>query len=227
MTEIGPLLGVALGWGLKTLSDYFAARKVAVQTRRKATFYILKDWKALFDYDRGTTYFRRNHPPVDEFEPWRAVLEARFFEESEANSKSTSAAIELIASIDPPLAIRLDNTLKNMAFAFRKDLGRVALRDEATYAGLLDSQDALVATTLSELEAAALHIAKHSGWGQRHAVRRWFKERRAGAADFATGMDDQAELRARAFGLERETNTSSTRTGENTSTSEPRRHVDK
>jgi hypothetical protein len=202
MEIVQPLLAVAFGWGLKVLTDHLAGRKVEIQTLRKATFYLLKDWKALFDYERGTNYFRRDHPPIETFEPWRAVLQARFLEESEANSKSTSAAIELIASIDPPLATRLHNTLKNMAFAFRKDLGQVALQEEATYAGLLDSQDALVATTRLELEAAALDIAKRSGWAQRRGVQRWFKERRQGASDFGKGMDDQAELRARAFALE-------------------------
>src|SRR5947208_2597943 len=91
-----PLLGVALGWGLKTLSDYLVSRKAENRIFRKATFYLLKDYKALFDYDRGTTYFRRNKPPVKEFEPWRAVLEARFLEESQANSESVSTAIELL-----------------------------------------------------------------------------------------------------------------------------------
>ncbi|SRR6266851_2017047 len=204
MVEIGSLVGVVVGWGLKAVTDHLAGRKVETQTLRKAVFYLLKDWKALFDYDRGTTYFRRNRPPLETFEPWRAVLEGRFLEESEANAKSTSAAIELIASIDPPLAARLHNILKNMALAFRKDLGQVALQHEATYVDLLDSQDELVATTLSELEAAALNIAKRSGWRQRRRVQQWLKERREGASDFAKGMDEQAELRGRAFALDQE-----------------------
>ncbi len=121
-----PLIGVALGWGLKAFSDYLVSRKAESRTFRKATFYILKTYKSLFDYDRGTTYFRRNRPPVEKFEPWRAVLEARFLKEAGTNSDSTSTAIELLASVDPTLAIRLHNTLKNMASTFRKDLSRVA-----------------------------------------------------------------------------------------------------
>ena len=57
------------------MSDYLAARKGETGIFRKVTFYLLKDYKALLDYDRGTTYFRKNKPPVQEFEPWRAILE--------------------------------------------------------------------------------------------------------------------------------------------------------
>jgi hypothetical protein len=111
-----PLMGVIVGWGLKAFSDYFVSRKTERQVFRKATFYLLKAYKALLDYERGTTYFRNNHPPVSEFEPRRATLEKRFLEESEANSPSTATAIELLASVNPTVAIRLQNTLRNIAF---------------------------------------------------------------------------------------------------------------
>jgi|GEM_PF-5362192 hypothetical protein len=55
MNAILPLVGVALGWGLKALSDYFISIGAEAKTFRKATFYILKVYKALLDYDRGTT----------------------------------------------------------------------------------------------------------------------------------------------------------------------------
>ena len=198
------LIGVALGWGLKTLSDYLFSRKAETRTFRKATFYILKTYKALLDYDRGTTYFRRNRPPVEKFEPWRAILEARFLEESKANSDFTSTAIELLASVDPPLAIRLHNTLKNMDFVFRKDLSKVAQQDERAYAKLLDSEDQLIAFTLEDLRGAALQIAKRSGLYQRRKVQAWIDERIKGEADFAQEMDEQTDIRERAMALERE-----------------------
>ena len=203
MEVLLPLLGVALGWGLKTLSDYLVSRKAETRIFRKATFYLLKDYKALFDYDRGTTYFRRKKPPVNEFEPWRAILERRFLEESQANSGSVSTAIELLASVDPPLAIRLHNSLKNIAFVFRKNLGEAAEQDEKTYAELLYTQDKLVATTLQDLHTALLHTAKCSGFGQRRKVEAWIRERLNGESDFSKGMEQQEDLRNRAMALER------------------------
>lgn len=132
MAKIGTILHVRMG-----VYDHLVSRKAETRVFRKATFYLLKDYKALFDYERGTTYFRQHKPPVEEFEPWRAILVARFLEESQANSESVSTAIELLASVDPPLAIRLHNTLRNTAFVFRRNLGQVAEQDEKTYAELL------------------------------------------------------------------------------------------
>lgn len=200
-----PLIGVALGWFLKTLSDHFVSRKADTRVFRKATFYLLKDYKALLDYDRGTTYFRKNKPPVSEFEPWRAVLEARFLEASQANRDSVSTVIELLASVDPPLAIRLHNTLQNMAFAFRRKLGKVAEQDERTYADLLHAQDELVAFTLKDLHTALLSTAKRAGFGQRRKVQTWIDDRLKGESDFGKRMDEQGDIRDRAVALTRET----------------------
>lgn len=201
MDAAWPLIGVAVGWVLKTLSDYFVSRKTETRVFRKATFYLMKDYKALLDYDRGTTYFRRSKPPVSEFEPWRAVLEARFLEASQANRESVSTAIELLASVDPPRAIRLHNTLQNMAFVFRRKIGDVAEQDEKTYSDLLYAQDQLVAFTLKDLHTALLHSAKRSGFGQRRKVQAWIDERLKGEVDFGEGMDEQTDLRRRAMEL--------------------------
>ena len=198
MAKIGTILHVRMG-----VYDHLVSRKAETRVFRKATFYLLKDYKALFDYERGTTYFRQHKPPVEEFEPWRAILVARFLEESQANSESVSTAIELLASVDPPLAIRLHNTLRNTAFVFRRNLGQVAEQDEKTYAELLYTQDKLVATTLNELQSALLHTAKCSGFGQRRRVQAWIDERLKGQADFGKGMDEQGDLRLRAIALAR------------------------
>lgn len=117
-----PLFGVILGWGLKSISDYFATKKEDVRRYRIATFYVLRAHKSLMDYERGTRYFRQNRPTIEEFEPWRAILEARFREGLEVNADTTSKAVETLASVDPPLAARIDNTIKNVLFTFKKDL---------------------------------------------------------------------------------------------------------
>ena len=59
-----PLFGVILGWGLKSISDYFATRKEDVRRYRIATFYVLRAHKSLMDYERGTRYFRQNRPTI-------------------------------------------------------------------------------------------------------------------------------------------------------------------
>src|SRR5258708_1818163 len=108
-----PLVGVVVGWGLKYLSDYLTQKKEEIGRYRTATFYLLRAHKFLMDYERGTRYFRQERPTIDEFEPWRAILEARFLESVEAYDKTTSKAVETLASIDRPLAARIDTTIKN------------------------------------------------------------------------------------------------------------------
>jgi hypothetical protein len=90
-----------------------------------------------------------------------------------------------------------------MAFAFRKNLGKVAGQDEATYVQLLDTQDELVAFTLNDLHDAALQVAKRAGVGQHRKVQRWIRDREEGESEFAEGMDEQAAVRNQAIALER------------------------
>ena len=195
------LAGVAFGWLLKVVTDYLVSRKAESRTYRRACFYVLRDYKALFDYERGTAYFRASKPPVADFEPWRATLEARFLEASEANGTSVSTAIDLVASLDPPLAIRLHNSLNNLAFVFRRNLTKVAMQDEETYAGLLYTQEKLVEFTLQELADAALFLAARAGKREKRKLEKWLEERTRGTAEFLEGMREQAPLRTRAFDL--------------------------
>ena len=196
-----PLFGVALGWGLKALSDYLFSRKQDVRTFRKATFYLLSSYKSLYDYDRATTYFRLKKPSVADFEPWRKVAETHFFRESEANSATLSRVVELLASVDPTLAAHVHNSLKRIARAFERDLGTVAEQDPKVYVGLVDTQDQLVATTLNDLQNATISAAKNSGIGMRRKVKIWFDERAEGETDFQQGMDEQKDLREKASSI--------------------------
>ena len=153
------LLGVIVGWGLKELSDYLRQRKKDVERYRTATCYLLRAHQSLMDYERGTRYFRQERPTIDEFEPWRAILEARFLETVEAHAETTSDAVETLASIDPPLATRVDNTIKNILFAFQKDLAALSRKDPGTYAKLIYNQDQLVEITLADFKTVALLLA--------------------------------------------------------------------
>jgi hypothetical protein len=60
-----PLLGVIVGWGLKTLSDYLTQRKEDVTRYRTATFYLLRAYKSLMDYERGTRFERGGNFSLD------------------------------------------------------------------------------------------------------------------------------------------------------------------
>jgi hypothetical protein len=188
------LLGVIVGWGLKELSDYLRQRKKDVERYRTATFYLLRAHKSLMDYERGTRYFRQERPTIDEFEPWRAILEARFLETVEAHAETTSDAVETLASIDPPLATRVDNTIKNILFAFQKDLAALSRKDPGTYAKLIYNQDQLVEITLADFKTVALRLASRGGFRQKNNVARWFSERERGTKDFMDTMREQRDL---------------------------------
>jgi len=189
-----PLFGVILGWGLKSISDYFATRKEDVRRYRIATFYVLRAHKSLMDYERGTRYFRQNRPTIEEFEPWRAILESRFRESLEVNADSTSKAVETLASVDPPLAARIDNTIKNILFTFKKDLAALSDSDPETYAKLIYNQDQLVEMALADLKAVALSLAARSGSRQKRNTLCWFSERESGTEDFIDTMREQQGL---------------------------------
>ena len=74
MTEIEPLVGVPLGWGLKTLGDYFVARKVETQARRKAAFYILKGRRPERSYrERFARSWSSNDPAPESRAPQACV----------------------------------------------------------------------------------------------------------------------------------------------------------
>ena len=186
------LLGVILGWALNSLSQYFSTRREDVRRYRIATFYVLRAYKSLMDYERGTRYFRQNRPTIEEFEPWRAILESRFRESLEVNADSTSKAVETLASVDPPLAARIDNTIRNILFTLKKDLAALSQSDPETYARLIYNQDQLVEITLADFETVALALAGRGGF--RRKTRRWLSERRSGTKDFMETMREHEGL---------------------------------
>ena len=189
-----PLVGVVVGWGLKSITDYMIQKKMDVKERRAATFYLLRAYKSLMDYERGTRYFRLERPTIDKFEPWRAILEAKFLDNVEAQSKTTSNAVESLALIDPPLAARMDNTIKNLLFTFQKDITPLSESDPERYVKLLDNQDTLVEMALADFKTVALRLASQSGFRQKRNVARWFSERERGTTDFMDTMREQQDL---------------------------------
>jgi hypothetical protein len=188
------LLGVILGWGLNSLSQYFSTRREDVKRYRIATFYVLRAYKSLMDYERGTRYFRQDQTTIDDFEPWRAILEVQFRDSLEVNADTTARAVETLASVDPPLAARIDNTIKNILSTFRKDLTALSKSDPETYVKLIYSQDRLVEMTLADFKTVALSLAARSGFRHKRKEIRWFSERQAGTKGFMDTMQEQHGL---------------------------------
>lgn len=203
------LLGILFGWGLKTLSDYISMRRTESRTFRKATFFIMRAYKALLDYERGISYFRKSRPDVDVFEAQREVLEKRFLSRVEIDQNATWAAVNLLASVDPPLAARIDNTLKNLLLTFGGGRQKKVLeQDPEGYAQLIYKQDKLLDFTLSDLWTVALKLSARCGVIDRLRVGKWFKDRVGkGRKEFNEGMDNQTELMERLWRLKPDGNT--------------------
>lgn len=189
-----PLLGIIIGWGLKSLADYLVFRHRDSRTYNGAIFFLLRAWKLLKDYDRGTGYFRKARPDVVEFEKWRAVLAKRFTDNYTANSTTFSEAVKLLSQVDPVLAIRLDNTMRNLEFSFRANWSEISESEPARYAQLLYNQDALVDVSLAEMKQVAIKLSKRSSIVQLVRVGRYFKSVQVGISEFNEGMDEQREL---------------------------------
>ena len=131
---------------------------------------------------------------IEKFEPWRAIHEAGFRESLQVQTDTTAKAVETLASVDPPLAARIENTIKNLSFMFRKDMTALSKSDPERYAKLIYNQDQLVDMTLVDLKTVALSLAARSGFRQRSKVSRWFSERESGTKDLMETLGEQNKL---------------------------------
>jgi hypothetical protein len=185
------LAGVALGWGLKSLSDYLGMRRGEMRTCNKAVFFILRAWKSLLDYDRGTDYFRAKKPSPEEFEPWRAILAEKFVENFEDQSETVSEAARTLAEIDPALATRLDSTIRRVLMTFSSHIADISKSDPGRYRELIYNQDYIIDLTLSDFEKVANTLASRSSLLQRLHVFLYFRSVRKRTAEFNQGMKEQ------------------------------------
>jgi len=113
-----PILGVILGWGLKSFADYLASRRSDMRVYNKAIFFILRAWKILMDYDRGTDYFRKKKPAPEKFEAWRAILAKNFVDNFGESPDTVSEAVRILSEADPAMATRLDNSIRRILSTF-------------------------------------------------------------------------------------------------------------
>jgi hypothetical protein len=166
-------------------------RRGEIRTYNKAVFFILRAWKCLLDYDRGTDYFRKNKPSPEEFEPWRAVLAGKFVENFEDQSETVSDAARTLAEVDPALAARLDSTIRRVLATFSPHIAGLSKADPERYRKLIYNQDYIVDLTLCDFEKVANTLASRSSLLQRLHVFLYFKSVRKGTAEFNQGMKDQ------------------------------------
>ena len=148
---------------------------------RIATFYVLKAHKSLMDYERGTRYFRQNRPTIKEFEPGRRSLRVAISRELGGNADTTSKAVETLASVDPPLAARIDNTIKNILFTFKKDLMALSESEPEKYVKLICNQDPTCRNNTSRFQDRGSESCRtHGKFGKIENALRRFSDNRGG-----------------------------------------------
>lgn len=187
------LFGVIIGWLLKSLTDWL--REISIRTKElnKSTFYFLRAFKTLLDYERFLRNLRSSNPSVEDFAPNQVIIWERFVRRSELESDCYFQAVEALSSIDPALAIRADNTLKNLLDHFKNSpFMELAGDNPELYTHLLYAHDELVDFTLSELAMVTKKLAARSGLLARYRVWKWFREREQSEKDVSKVISEMA-----------------------------------
>jgi hypothetical protein len=179
-----PIIGVIVGWMLKSGTDFLTASHRERATRRKCTFYLLRAWKALLDYERFVSLVTSSRPDVEEYEPQRQSFAARFLSRIAEDKDSLVTGVDMLASIDPTAAAQLDNTIKNIRRAVWSGFSDLIKNDPAAYVEVMNSHNDLIDWTLSDFEGMAERLAKRSGFFQKRKVSAWFEARRKGSQEF-------------------------------------------
>jgi hypothetical protein len=188
MESLWSLIGVIVGWLLKSGTDFLTAAHRERATRRKCTFYLLRAWKALLDYERVVSLLTSKRPDVEEYEPLRQSYAARFLSRIAEDKDSLATGVDMLASIDPTAAAQLDNTIKNIKFALRQDFGNAVKNDPHSYVETMNRHNDLIDWTLSDFQNMAEKLAKKSGFFEKHKVSKWFEARVEGKKEFNDGV---------------------------------------
>ena len=188
LQSLFPLIGVVIGWVLKSGTDFLAASYRERATRRKCTFYLLRAWKALLDYERVVSMLTSRRPDVEEYEPMRAHFANRFLARLTEDKDSLATSVDMLASVDPTAAAQLDNTIKNIMNGVQAGFEDVIRDDPAAYVEAMNSHNELIDWTLSDFRDMAEKLAGRSGFLQRRKVSRWFQARIDGRKEFTEGI---------------------------------------
>jgi hypothetical protein len=183
-----PLIGVVVGWILKSGTDFLTASFREQATRRKCTFYLLRAWKALLDYERVISFLTSRRPDVEEYEPLRDHFAKRFLARIAEDKDSLATGVDMLASVDPTAAAQLDNTIKNIRIGVEGGFTEVIRDDPAAYVEAMNSHNELIDWTLSDFQDMAERLAKRSGFLQKRKVSAWFQARLDGDKEFKAGV---------------------------------------
>jgi len=157
-------------------------------TRRKCTFYLLRAWKALLDYERVVRLLTSRRPDVEEYEPMREHFAARLLSRLTEDKDSLATGVDMLASVDPTAAAQLDNTLKNIRVVVESGFADVIQTDPAAYVEAMNSHNDLIDWTLSDFQEMAEKLAKRSGFFQKRKLSEWFQARIEGGKEFKDGI---------------------------------------
>lgn len=184
MESLLPIIGVVVGWMLKSGTDFLTASHRERATRRKCTFYLLRAWKALLDYERFVSLVTSRKPDVEEYEPLRQSFATRFLSRIAEDKDSLATGVDMLASIDPTAAAQLDNTIKNIRLAVQPGFEGLIKDDPHAYVEAMNSHNELIDWTLSDFQDMAEKLARRSGFFQKRKVSSWFKARLEGGKEF-------------------------------------------
>lgn len=184
-----PLLGVIIGWVLKSGTDFITQTIKERSLTRKCVFYLLRAWKALLDYERVVSLVTKHRPDVNAYEPLRDRFAKRFLARIAEDQDSLATGVEMLATIDPTAAAQLDNTIKNIRFALEDDFSDIVQGDPGAYVEVMNSHNDLIDWTLSDFQTMAEKLASKSGFFQKRKVSAWFQARIDGGEEFKGGID--------------------------------------
>jgi hypothetical protein len=167
-----------VGWGLKSATDLLTSSFKERATRRKCTFYLLRAWKALLDYERFVNLSSSSRPAIQEFEEQRRLFAQQFLSRVGEDKDSLVTGVDMLASIDPTAAAKLDNAVKNIRRTLESTFAAVVTDDPVKYVEAMNNHNDLLDWTLSQFEEMGTSLAQRSGLFQARKVEAWFKARR-------------------------------------------------
>jgi len=183
-----PIIGIVIGWILKTSTDLLLKAKDDWVKRRECIFYLLQSWKNILDYERYISRLSKQGLEIIEYEEMRTSLSQQLRDQLLASKDSLKSGIVSLASVDPTAAAQLDNTLKNFITLLGYDFTELIERDPAIYQAFNKEFYGQIDWTLSDMADQAEKLACKAGPLQRRRTKKWFDARIAGGSEFHEGV---------------------------------------
>lgn len=185
-----PLLGIFVGWLLKTGTDLLLRTKDEWTRRRRCVFFLLRAWKRILDYERYVSVMSKRDLDVVEFESSRGRTFEALLKHLTDGHDSLKEGIRELATVDPTAAVQLDNTLHHFWMLRELPLEEMSDKDSAFYLTCMAEHYKQIDWTLSDLSNQTEKLAKKSGPSQKRKVARWYEARLKGKSDFEKGIEN-------------------------------------